>query len=187
MNSLQHGIESLERESHMKGNCLELENKRTQLNKAFEANEANNRNAVFKLQKLQTEIGELHQEIQQLNIQKQELNRKTGDMETCMEEKKAELQVAMDNLRDTKEQQLSAKNSTLKQLEEKLKGQSDYEEVKKEQSILKSMEGVASEGSGSKDTSKTREVPLLEKNSHCNQKMQLYVSPTVTSVIPFQH
>ncbi|XP_038669501.1 protein CASP-like isoform X6 [Scyliorhinus canicula] len=62
------------------------------------------------------------------------------------------------------EQQLSAKSSTLKQLEEKLKGQSDYEEVKKELSILKSMEFVASEGSGSQDTSKTLEVLLLEKN-----------------------
>ncbi|XP_078081336.1 protein CASP-like isoform X7 [Mustelus asterias] len=62
------------------------------------------------------------------------------------------------------EQQLSAKNSTLKQLEEKLKGQSDYEEVKKELSILKSMEFVASEGTGSQDTSKTLEVLLLEKN-----------------------
>eukprot|EP00062_Callorhinchus_milii_P022195 gi/632979782/ref/XP_007906663.1/ PREDICTED: protein CASP [Callorhinchus milii] len=62
------------------------------------------------------------------------------------------------------EQQLSVKNSTLKQLEEKLKGQSDYEEVKKELSILKSMEFVPSEGSGSQDTSKTLEVLLLEKN-----------------------
>ncbi|XP_051891953.1 homeobox protein cut-like 1 isoform X6 [Pristis pectinata] len=62
------------------------------------------------------------------------------------------------------EQQLTAKNSTLKQLEEKLKEQSDYEEVKKELSILKSMEFVPSEGSGAQDTSKTLEVLLLEKN-----------------------
>ncbi|XP_055513440.1 cut-like homeobox 1b isoform X7 [Leucoraja erinacea] len=62
------------------------------------------------------------------------------------------------------EQQLTAKNSTLKQLEEKLKDQSDYEEVKKELSILKSMEFVPSEGSGAQDTSKTLEVLLLEKN-----------------------
>ncbi|XP_078404872.1 homeobox protein cut-like 1 isoform X5 [Cetorhinus maximus] len=81
------------------------------------------------------------------------------------------LQANLTKLRETSasqvsqlEQQLSAKNSTLKQLEEKLKGQSDYEEVKKELSILKSMEFVASEGSGSQDTSKTLEVLLLEKN-----------------------
>ncbi|XP_067864007.1 protein CASP-like isoform X1 [Heptranchias perlo] len=81
------------------------------------------------------------------------------------------LQANLTKLRETSasqvsqlEQQLSAKNSTLKQLEEKLKGQSDYEEVKKELSILKSMEFVPSEGSGSQDTSKTLEVLLLEKN-----------------------
>ncbi|XP_064425032.1 homeobox protein cut-like 1 isoform X3 [Latimeria chalumnae] len=62
------------------------------------------------------------------------------------------------------EQQLSAKNSTLKQLEEKLKGQSDYEEVKKELNILKSMEYAPSESSGTQDASKPLEVLLLEKN-----------------------
>ncbi|XP_067393935.1 homeobox protein cut-like 1 isoform X3 [Emydura macquarii macquarii] len=62
------------------------------------------------------------------------------------------------------EQQLTAKNSTLKQLEEKLKGQADYEEVKKELNILKSMEFSPSEGSGAQDASKPLEVLLLEKN-----------------------
>ncbi|XP_075421027.1 protein CASP isoform X9 [Tenrec ecaudatus] len=62
------------------------------------------------------------------------------------------------------EQQLSAKNSTLKQLEEKLKGQADYDEVKKELNILKSMEFAPSEGAGTQDASKPLEVLLLEKN-----------------------
>ncbi|XP_062947657.1 homeobox protein cut-like 1 isoform X7 [Cynocephalus volans] len=62
------------------------------------------------------------------------------------------------------EQQLSAKNSTLKQLEEKLKGQADYEEVKKELNILKSMEFAPSEGAGTQDAAKPLEVLLLEKN-----------------------
>ncbi|XP_068021516.1 homeobox protein cut-like 1 isoform X4 [Melanerpes formicivorus] len=62
------------------------------------------------------------------------------------------------------EQQLTAKNSTLKQLEEKLKGQADYEEVKKELNILKSMEFAPSEGSGAQDAAKPLEVLLLEKN-----------------------
>ncbi|XP_072738588.1 homeobox protein cut-like 1 isoform X6 [Ciconia boyciana] len=62
------------------------------------------------------------------------------------------------------EQQLTAKNSTLKQLEEKLKGQADYEEVKKELNILKSMEFAPSESSGTQDASKPLEVLLLEKN-----------------------
>ncbi|XP_043909962.1 protein CASP isoform X1 [Protopterus annectens] len=62
------------------------------------------------------------------------------------------------------EQQLSSKNSTLKQLEEKLKGQADYDEMKKELTILKSMEFTSTEGSGSQDASKPLEVLLLEKN-----------------------
>ncbi|XP_063090330.1 homeobox protein cut-like 1 isoform X8 [Cavia porcellus] len=62
------------------------------------------------------------------------------------------------------EQQLNAKNSTLKQLEEKLKGQADYEEVKKELNILKSMEFAPSEGTGTQDAAKPLEVLLLEKN-----------------------
>uniref|UniRef100_A0A8C3X588 Protein CASP n=1 Tax=Catagonus wagneri TaxID=51154 RepID=A0A8C3X588_9CETA len=62
------------------------------------------------------------------------------------------------------EQQLSAKNSTLKQLEEKLKGQADYEEVKKELNILKSMEFAPSEGAATQDASRPLEVLLLEKN-----------------------
>uniref|UniRef100_A0A8C6F5P1 Protein CASP n=1 Tax=Monodon monoceros TaxID=40151 RepID=A0A8C6F5P1_MONMO len=62
------------------------------------------------------------------------------------------------------EQQLSAKNSTLKQLEEKLKGQADYEEVKKELNILKSMEFAPAEGAGTQDSSRPLEVLLLEKN-----------------------
>ncbi|XP_059828882.1 protein CASP-like isoform X7 [Hypanus sabinus] len=81
------------------------------------------------------------------------------------------LQANLTKLRETSanqvsqlEQQLTAKNSTLKQLEEKLKEQSDYEEVKKELSILKSMEFVPAEGSGAQDASKTLEVLLLEKN-----------------------
>lgn len=62
------------------------------------------------------------------------------------------------------EQQLNAKNSTLKQLEEKLKGQADYEDVKKELNTLKSMEFAPSEGAGTQDSTKPLEVLLLEKN-----------------------
>ncbi|XP_067825865.1 centriolin isoform X2 [Heptranchias perlo] len=105
INSLQHSIESLEREkSLIRGNCLALENKLSQAKKAIEATEDNNRNAVSKLQKLQTEMGELNQEINQLNVQKQELNRKMAYMQNCLQEKKSELEMLTDNLRDTREQ-----------------------------------------------------------------------------------
>ncbi|XP_058425048.1 homeobox protein cut-like 1 isoform X7 [Diceros bicornis minor] len=81
------------------------------------------------------------------------------------------LQASLSKLRENSasqisqlEQQLSAKNSTLKQLEEKLKGQADYEEVKKELNILKSMEFTPSEGAGTQDTSQPLAVLLLERN-----------------------
>ncbi|XP_055752603.1 homeobox protein cut-like 1 [Salvelinus fontinalis] len=59
--------------------------------------------------------------------------------------------------------QLSTKTATLKQLEEKLQEQADYEEVKKELSILKSMEFGPSDSS-EQVMSKPLEVLLLEKN-----------------------
>ncbi|KAG7471112.1 hypothetical protein MATL_G00120870 [Megalops atlanticus] len=81
------------------------------------------------------------------------------------------LQASLSKLRENSasqisqlEQQLSSKNSTLKQLEEKLQEQADYDEVKKELNILKSMEFGPSEGSTAQDSSKPLEVLLLEKN-----------------------
>ncbi|KAI5626435.1 homeobox protein cut-like 1 isoform X5 [Silurus asotus] len=62
------------------------------------------------------------------------------------------------------ETQLSAKSATLKQLEEKLQEQADYEEVKKELSILKSMEFGPSDSATAQDSAKPLEVLLLEKN-----------------------
>ncbi|KAM8853865.1 cut-like homeobox 1b isoform 4-T4 [Synchiropus picturatus] len=79
------------------------------------------------------------------------------------------LQASLTKLRETTstqisqlEQQLSSKTATLKELEEKLQKQADYEEVKKELSILKSMEFGTSDSV--QDSSKPLEVLLLEKN-----------------------
>ncbi|XP_071377681.1 cut-like homeobox 1b isoform X5 [Centroberyx affinis] len=81
------------------------------------------------------------------------------------------LQASLTKLRETTssqitqlEQQLSTKTATLKELEEKLQKQADYEEVKKELSILKSMEFGPSDSVQVKDSSKPLEVLLLEKN-----------------------
>ncbi|KAJ8280323.1 hypothetical protein GJAV_G00053220 [Gymnothorax javanicus] len=81
------------------------------------------------------------------------------------------LQASLSKLRENSanqitqlEQQLSSKDSSLKQLEEKLQDQADYEEMKKELNILKSMESVPSDGSTAQDSSKPLEVLLLEKN-----------------------
>ncbi|XP_014904858.1 cut-like homeobox 1b isoform X6 [Poecilia latipinna] len=78
------------------------------------------------------------------------------------------LQASLTKLRETTssqisqlEQQLSSKSAVLKELEEKLERQADYEEVKKELSILKTMEfGTDSV----QDSSKPLEVLLLERN-----------------------
>ncbi|XP_071351763.1 cut-like homeobox 1b isoform X3 [Trachinotus anak] len=79
------------------------------------------------------------------------------------------LQASLTKLRETTssqitqlEQQLSSKTAILKELEEKLQKQADYEEVKKELSILKSMEFGTSESV--QDSSKPLEVLLLERN-----------------------
>ncbi|XP_048839564.1 homeobox protein cut-like 1 isoform X1 [Brienomyrus brachyistius] len=80
------------------------------------------------------------------------------------------LQASLNKLRETSanqitqlERQLSSKNSTLKQLEEKLQEQADYEELKKELNILKSMEFGPSDGSAAQDSSKPLEMLLQEK------------------------
>ncbi|XP_071766084.2 homeobox protein cut-like 1 [Centroberyx gerrardi] len=80
------------------------------------------------------------------------------------------LQASLDNIRETStaqinqlRQELSTKEATLKQLEEKLQEQTDYEEVKKELSILKSMEFGSSNGSSAQDL-KPVDVLLLEKS-----------------------
>ncbi|XP_075892305.1 homeobox protein cut-like 1 isoform X2 [Nelusetta ayraudi] len=79
------------------------------------------------------------------------------------------LQASLTKLRETTgsqiaqlEQQLSSKTATLKELEEKLQHQADYEEVKKELSILKSMEFGTSDSA--QDSSKPLDVLLLERN-----------------------
>ncbi|KAJ7995109.1 hypothetical protein DPEC_G00241160 [Dallia pectoralis] len=80
------------------------------------------------------------------------------------------LQASLSKLRESSSTQisqlelkLSTKTATLKQLEEKLQDQTDYEEMKKELSILKSMEFGPSDNTV-QDLSKPLEVLLLEKN-----------------------
>ncbi|XP_059931718.1 cut-like homeobox 1b [Gadus macrocephalus] len=79
------------------------------------------------------------------------------------------LQASLSRLRESTgtqisqlEQQLSTKTLGLKELEEKLLKQADYEEVKKELSILKSMEFGPSDSM--QESSKPLEVLLLERN-----------------------
>ncbi|XP_049334616.1 cut-like homeobox 1b isoform X1 [Astyanax mexicanus] len=99
-----------------------------------------------------------------------ELSAKEREMVQLVEDVQR-LQASLAKLRENSssqisqlEQQLSAKSATLKQLEEKLQEQADYEEVKKELSILKSMEFGPADSATVQDSSKPLEVLLLEKN-----------------------
>ncbi|XP_045580812.1 protein CASP isoform X4 [Salmo salar] len=98
-----------------------------------------------------------------------ELGAKDREMVQLVEDVQR-LQASLSKLRESSSTQLtqlqiqlSTKTATLKQLEEKLQEQADYEEVKKELSILKSMEFGPSDSSV-QVMSKPLEVLLLEKN-----------------------
>ncbi|XP_070305837.1 homeobox protein cut-like 1 [Salvelinus sp. IW2-2015] len=80
------------------------------------------------------------------------------------------LQASLANVRENSasqisqlEQQLSTKESSLKQLEEKLQEQADYEDIKKELSFRKSVEFGSSNCSSAQDSKKPLEL-LLEKS-----------------------
>ncbi|XP_036818050.1 protein CASP-like isoform X6 [Oncorhynchus mykiss] len=98
-----------------------------------------------------------------------ELGAKDREMVQLMDDVQR-LQASLSKLRESSstqitqlQLQLSTKTDTLKQLEGKLQEQADYEEVKKELSILKSMEFGPSDSSV-QVMSKPLEVLLLEKN-----------------------
>nr|XP_046149627.1 cut-like homeobox 1b isoform X5 [Oncorhynchus gorbuscha] len=98
-----------------------------------------------------------------------ELGAKDREMVQLVEDVQR-LQASLSKLRESSstqitqlQLQLSTKTTSLNQLEEKLQEHADYEEVKKELSILKSMEFGPTDSSV-QDMSKPLEVLLLEKN-----------------------
>ncbi|XP_016360980.1 protein CASP-like [Sinocyclocheilus anshuiensis] len=99
-----------------------------------------------------------------------ELSAKEHEMLQLVEDVQR-LQASLSTLRESSaaqisqlQQQLKSQTATLQQLEEKLQTQTDYEEVKKELSILKSMEFGPCDSSTAQDSCKPLEVLLLEKN-----------------------
>ncbi|ELT91710.1 hypothetical protein CAPTEDRAFT_90826 [Capitella teleta] len=75
------------------------------------------------------------------------------------------------------EEELSAKNRAFRIMEEKLRSQEDYEEVKRELSVLKSIEFSKDEEAPADPKAKTLETLLLEKNRHLQtENTQLKVS-----------
>ncbi|RUS79188.1 hypothetical protein EGW08_013046, partial [Elysia chlorotica] len=111
------------------------------------------------------------------------LKRSTMEVELAAKEKEIaqlvedvqRLQASLSKLRESTaaqvsrlEEELSSKNQAFRRLEEKLQTQEDYEEVKRELRVLKSIEFSSSEtatSAGSEDSvGKSLEVLLLEKN-----------------------
>ncbi|KAK6322456.1 hypothetical protein J4Q44_G00072480 [Coregonus suidteri] len=83
------------------------------------------------------------------------------------------LQASLANIRENSasqisqlEQQLSTKESSLKQLEEKLQEQADYEDVKKELSFRKSIEFGPSNCSSAQESKKPLELLLKSRGLH---------------------
>nr|XP_014344094.1 PREDICTED: homeobox protein cut-like 2 isoform X2 [Latimeria chalumnae] len=82
------------------------------------------------------------------------------------------LQTSLQELEETSanqiselQQQLALKTEAIEKLEEKLHIQSDYEEIKTELSILKTMKSVSANCSGSQGTSKSTDSLVLEKDA----------------------
>uniref|UniRef100_A0A673G1G4 Protein CASP n=1 Tax=Sinocyclocheilus rhinocerous TaxID=307959 RepID=A0A673G1G4_9TELE len=95
-----------------------------------------------------------------------ELSAKEREMLQLVEDVQR-LQASLSTLRESSAAQISQLQQQLKSqtlLEEKLQTQTDYEEVKKELSILKSMEFGPCDSSTAQDSCKPLEVLLLEKN-----------------------
>ncbi|XP_067307610.1 cut-like homeobox 1b isoform X1 [Pseudorasbora parva] len=99
-----------------------------------------------------------------------ELSAKEREMLQLVEDVQR-LQASLSSLRERSDthssrlqQQLQDQTTALQVLEQKLQAQADYEEVKKELSILKSMEFGPLDNATAQDSCKPLEVLLLEKN-----------------------
>ncbi|XP_053511301.1 homeobox protein cut-like 1 isoform X4 [Artibeus jamaicensis] len=166
---------ALEKEQKLQNDFAEKERKlhETQMSTTSKLEEAEH-----KVQTLQTALEKTQTELFDLKTKyDEEITAKADEIEmimTDLERANQRAEVAQREA-ETLREQLSSANHSLQlasqiqkapdvQLEEKLKGQADYEEVKKELNILKSMEFAPSEGAGTQDASKPLEVLLLEKN-----------------------
>ncbi|XP_025018822.1 LOW QUALITY PROTEIN: homeobox protein cut-like 2 [Python bivittatus] len=98
------------------------------------------------------------------------------------------LQNSMQEMEDTSanqiadlERQLAAKSEAIEKLEEKLRAQSDYEEIKTELSILKAMKLASSDCNLSQSISKPADALFLGKDSFYPSRKYLLEKPTLTT------
>ncbi|ETE71609.1 Homeobox protein cut-like 2, partial [Ophiophagus hannah] len=79
------------------------------------------------------------------------------------------------------ERQLAAKSEAIEKLEEKLRAQSDYEEIKTELSILKAMKLASSDCNLSQSISKPSDTLFLGKDSFYTSQKYLLEKPNLTT------
>ncbi|XP_039620209.1 centriolin isoform X2 [Polypterus senegalus] len=103
--SLQESVATLSKEkSLLEETCQSLNNKLAQTKRAVATAEENNRTEQCKLEKLESELTRMRQEITQGNNQKQEFSHEASAVQQQIKEKSEELILLQDDLRDTKEQ-----------------------------------------------------------------------------------
>ncbi|XP_056593120.1 homeobox protein cut-like 1 isoform X4 [Triplophysa dalaica] len=118
------------------------------------------------------EAPDMHKSLEELSCSnlEAELGAKEREVERLAEDVQR-LQTSLAQLSETSAnqisqlgQQLCSKEALLKQLEEKLQDQSDYEEIKRELGTLKSMEHNSSEHPSAQDSFKPLEMLLMGKD-----------------------
>ncbi|KAA0704080.1 Homeobox protein cut-like 1 CCAAT displacement protein [Triplophysa tibetana] len=118
------------------------------------------------------EAPDMHKSLEQLSCSnlEAELGAKEREVERLAEDVQR-LQTSLAQLSETSAnqisqlgQQLCSKEALLKQLDEKLQDQSDYEEIKRELGTLKSMEHNSSEHPSAQDSFKPLEMLLMGKD-----------------------
>ncbi|XP_035391697.1 homeobox protein cut-like 1 isoform X2 [Electrophorus electricus] len=103
----------------------------------------------------------------ELRAKEQEVERLSDDVQR-LQDNLAQLSDLTANQISQLQQQLSSKEAHLKQLEEKLQAQSDYDEVKRELSVLRSMELSSSEPPAAQDSA--RPLELLSPGTELSQQ-----------------
>ncbi|KAK3082711.1 hypothetical protein FSP39_003291 [Pinctada imbricata] len=109
---------------------------------------------MFKRSSLEVELAAKEKEISQLVEDVQRLQASLNKLRESTSSQVSKL-----------EEELASKNQAFKKLEEKIKSQDDYEEIKRELSVMKSIEFSGSQGKeGSVEEAKSLERLVLEKN-----------------------
>ncbi|XP_069465624.1 centriolin isoform X2 [Ambystoma mexicanum] len=105
MHTLQDGVVALSKQrKQLEESCHSLENKLAKTKRVVAATEDRNKTALCTVEKLESNIKVLQQEIDQLNKQKLSVKTETTAIQQLLQEKRQELDLIKDELSDTREQ-----------------------------------------------------------------------------------